>query len=423
MNSKKYTLLLSIASVLEVLLYTTWSKSFGAKSSAVLFTFVSLSIPFLAFKAKSEGALDWKIKVFNSNKVQWSIFIVGGLAYLMLLSRHILDFPFEAFPDKMVFSDTIPQIMVLVERFQNFEFPYTTIQWNQYSLFPTYLPLQWFPYMIPQLIALDYRIFAALCFLFVLGWMVLRGNKEIRSSYFRLLLISIALLLLFLNLSRHWFDVGSTVESFIAAYYLFLGFAILFRKPKLIWLGVLFCLFSRYAIVLWIPALLFYQVLYLGRRTALTTLGILILGGIVIYGPFLLKDWTIYLQGYQYHSKAALGEWTRLNVYGYPMHLTKGMGWAIMGHDFFSGSVAQRLVLWQNVHLTASILSVAVPAVFVYLKREVLNLDYTFVLLSTLKLYLVVFYSFIQIPYTYLFIVPVSMSLPLLYHSLKKMEI
>jgi hypothetical protein len=150
------------------------------------------------------------------------------------------------------------------------------------------------------------------------------------------------------------------------------------------------------------------------KRNIIIILSLTLLASFLIYYvPFLSHDRTILRKGYSYYTTCALGEWNLWQDQGdKPYHLFRGVGFACYFYDFLDGDVENRLRVLQSVHLIISILSVFILGfLYITLKTQV---DYKLYLLFSLKIYLTFFYNFIQVPYTYLFMVPVFISLVIL---------
>jgi len=118
------------------------------------------------------------------------------------------------------------------------------------------------------------------------------------------------------------------------------------------------------------------------------------------------------LNGYRYHSLAALAEWTPRIADAQPWHLYRGYGLALFFYEYVPGSLVHKLHLLQRIHLLMSLLAVVLPAFLFFRQRK--HYDLRLFLIGSLKIYLAVFYAFIQIPYHYLYLVPAILTLPIL---------
>ena len=381
--------------------YKIWGtneNSVIALISGLLFLYCSLN--------KSQ----YRVFAFDNQKKSYyekSLIIVLG----SFLSLYCLQNIISPYPMDKTNSDVIPQINVLVNRFLSGEYPYTEIDFKTYKLFPTYLPVQWLPFSVAEIFGIDYRIFALVLLLISLSVFLYKINYR---PYFYIS-SSLVFALLIMGMQNNKDDYFNCVENIIAAFYLAFTLSLLYSKK--IWLQILllsFCLFSRYSIILWVPLYFLYIFLNGGFYNSLKALGLLFLVFLSVYGiPFLIKDPLIFFKAYEYHTSAAKGEWSVNNDCKdcIPFHLGRGLGMAIFFYENQT-SVAYRLGILQKIHLVLSLFSVAVAGLIALRTKYLLkkNIDKHFLIWS-LALYLTIFYNFIQIPYHYLFSVPMLLYL------------
>jgi hypothetical protein len=310
-------------------------------------------------------------------------------------------------------SDVIPQIMFLVDRWLNGEFPYQLIEAWGYEMQPTYLPLQWMPYAIAELFKMDYRWIAFLSMALAMG---ILSYKIIRTEYrngVKAFILIVPFIAWYALVESDEFSFGYTVEQLMAAYYLLLGLALLSQNSTYISLALVLCLLSRYSVVLWVPLLFIF--IYLRDHIKIWKILIILLTGfLVIYVPFLAQDPEIFNKGYAYHTNAAIGEWSRS---AQPVHLFDGVGLAVYFFEFVKGSIEQKISVLQWTHLIL-VVGVVISLSWAYIKKRAVIHQNLF-LLASLKIYLAVFYNFIQIPYWYLFIVPFVISFLCIYESFR----
>lgn len=164
-------------------------------------------------------------------------------------------------------------------------------------------------------------------------------------------------------------------------------------------------------------AIIFLCITFQGEKTNLFQIGgwlaLGILGLYVI--PFLSQDSTIFKQGYDYHTQAAQISFIPLpwqKAGELPALITNGFGMAIYYDQFIDGTAAEKLWFLKNTHLFLLCLTVLFSMIIFYKIKD--RMDYRIFLLGTLKVYLVIFYNFIQIPFCYLFLPMVFISLPMI---------
>ncbi|HET8964405.1 MAG TPA: hypothetical protein VFM99_10920, partial [Chitinophagales bacterium] len=304
------------------------------------------------------------------------------------------------------YSDVIPQLHTLNERLLAGEFPYQEIDFYGYALYPTYLPLQWLPYSIAELFNFDYRLisfFALMIALSVFAFQLIKSQTPNAFKYIWILIPFAAYLVLMLY---NEYDFQYSVESLIAAYYILLVLALMKKNIVFISAAIILCLLSRYSLVLWLPLLTL--VFYFENRKQLGKGLIIVFGGVLLFYviPFLLQDISVFSNGFAYHTKAAFAVWESTdNAPGLkPEKLFSGYGFAGYFYDTLPGSVESKFNTLRLTHFLFSMGSVIFMAIYYFRKKA--TLQSVGFLIGSLQVYLVIFYTFIQIPYSYLFIVP-----------------
>lgn len=139
--------------------------------------------------------------------------------------------------------------------------------------------------------------------------------------------------------------------------------------------------------------------------------------------PFFINDTGIFVKGYEYHTKAALSEWQGQSWQQpgeKPYQLFTGIGFAGMFYDYYKGSVEEKLRAFQILHVVLCAAIVLFSAIFFFIKRH--KVLFTAFALGTLKIYLSVFYHFIQIPYDYLYLTLIYVSIPVVWLSMKPQQ-
>ena len=280
-----------------------------------------------------------------------------------------------------------------------------------YFALPTYLPATWFPFVLPEWLHFDYRWMSGAVFLVGVAaylWTVYRQRLPAGRTFALALLpfgLTYAVLATELGL------VGWTVELLIVGYYLLLVVSVLQRSYWGQAVMLTICLLSRFSLVFWVPlylGLLFWQG---SRRAALWVSGGIVAGIVLLYIiPFLSHDWSLFIRVQHAYTDVALGEWNRLNGQGQPWHLYNGIGLGNFIYRFGSGPLLARLHALQLLHLTLLLVVVAAAAL-VYWRQRGPRSDFRVYAVVVLKVYLITFYAFIQVPYAYLATVGLFMSL------------
>ena len=413
----------------EIAMLTFLRNKFGPHASAVLFFIASLVIGFVGFKLSFQKAnlfhplpsfpLNERAKKNTSQPAYTYLF----LALLCFLTYSLLSSIFDSSPILPEQSDIIPQTQVLTQRFLNHQFPYQTISFVGYDLFPTYQPLQWMPFTIAEAAGMDYRKLALVVLLLsIIVASVFLRKKSL--SVAQLLLVCALPFLPVLLIANETTIYERTLENLVVAYYLILCFALFSRSVFFVGIALVFCLLSRYSIILWIPLFLFMLYSSGERKKAGALILICAAGVLLIYVlPFFSQDNTIFQKGYLYHTKAALGEW---QGQGWqqpgekPFQLFRGIGFAAFFYDYYNGSLEEKLKAFQILHLLLCIATCILLGIFFQLKRH--KVTFAIFALASLKIYLSVFYHFIQIPYDYLFLTLIYTSIPILWLAIKPTE-
>jgi hypothetical protein len=414
---KKYHLqiVLILAFVLELGMMTFLQREFGHYFSAFLFFITSLLMGlagiYQAFQKNQEMPLPTLPVLLPRSIIFYVTYILLVLISCIVLNKIIQNTPIE-----VAVSDIIPQVSVLVRRFLSGEFPYQVITGWGNPLYPTYLPLQWLPFVLTELLHLDYRWVSHSVFCAAVGvFGIVLLKKHIKLQHL-LLLVILAFSCFFVIAIDEPRIPGVTIEPLIAGYYLLLTLSLFSPSPIVRAAAVLFCLLSRYSLLLWLPLYMIVVFFAESKKNAFVITALCLAGVVLIYIlPFLRVDNTIFLKAYNYHSTAALEEWSGQpwqQPDDKPFHLFRGIGFASFFYDFSNGDLTTRLSILQKTHFILSVLTVAGLGLFYYKYRS--KLQYQVYLLASFKIYLAIFLNFIQIPYNYLFLTLLICSLPIL---------
>ncbi|WP_345234262.1 hypothetical protein [Hymenobacter saemangeumensis] len=325
------------------------------------------------------------------------LLLLGDVRVLYIQAPIIARLPID-----LRYSDVITILQTYVARFRSGEVVYRYLTNLDYPLFPNHLPLQWLPYVPADTLGIDYRWWS-MGLLLLLGfgaYQLLLARQPFTWLEFGLKAVLPALLIVQLVSSNR--DLYSlTCEPTIICYYCLLATSVLTRSAPLQGVALVLCLLSRYSVLFWVPFYLWVLWREMGRRHAIAVAGITAAGIIGIYVvPFLSKDWTIFTHALSEYRIATLGEWSRGDATQGPVHLYSGVGMAAWFHTYAGGELADKIALLQRTHVVLSVGVVGLAAWLYYRLRHRLN--YQIAALLALKLYLTVFYTFLQIPYLYL---------------------
>jgi hypothetical protein len=410
MRSRKYLLTAVLIAVAVETLSVTWLLKvpgwtpflsilyFG---SGIAIAGLLVSFPVVRLPAAAVVRRDWNTPMNHYRLV------LTGLVGLVLYSW--CRYWFEEMPIDITNADMLPIIKVMGDRFiaGQHSHIYDIIPWIWHGTRPIYLPAMWLPYVPAIAAGIDMRwvtmaglLFAFGAFLFLYrgpdagrNGGVAAGERiavEGRGRGYRSFFLGVLAFLLF------WWVVADNTaglvsvseEGTVIGYYVLLVLALVSGRPWLTGIAISLCMLSRYALVGWVPAYLLYLLLEKQWRNLviikLTGVGCLVL-------LFLLPV------GWATFCRLALlpGDYI-----GFAARVWKDSPDVFVtapGFAYFFGP--KRIALLHGLLVT---LSFAVPGLFVlycyWRRRALANVP-----LAALKMGLVVFYCFIDVPYLYLF--------------------
>ncbi|MCB0510650.1 MAG: hypothetical protein KDC82_07775, partial [Bacteroidetes bacterium] len=342
-------------------------------------------------------------------------FVALSGVFFILFSKSIKNFPIDA-----AFSDVVPTLKYYCTRLLHGEYVYAPINYSTWTVIPNYLTFQWLPFVVAEFFHFDYRFIALIAYyLVLLVWVfyLVKNSKETPAVLVLKLLLPVIFLYSFYD--RVPSVYGFSVELLIASYYLFLAFGLIRKHTLVLILALGLCLFSRFSLLFWLPVLAMFLYLHYSFKYFLRLFfGVFLVGFFSYVLPFMTQDPWVFFKGMQYYGDAAIGEWVLKayqNTGEYPDHLGKGIGYAVYFYDFYPGSLEEKLLACRMTHLILSLLIGLALCIVFYWKKGVWKSP--FYLLLALKLYFIIFYSFIHVPYIYLQLVPLSISLAIVLNS------
>ena len=398
----------------EILLATYLMNVAGPFWSPVLFLSTSLAIAFVYLRVRSKSATTttpFSLPPIVISAGQAAVF-AGSAFYIISKLKYIwwYHLMYQYPPGQ---SDIIPQIETLVHRFLTGEAPYNPIQFVGYKLYPTYLPMQWLPYIPCELAHKDYRWIPNLTMLAASVYYFISKRKIEGDPVSRIFLPSWPLFIWVMLLLNDNDSVVFTVEGLIAGYYFFVAES---TGKKSIWplaIGISLCLFSRYSIIFWVPLCIAILAMAGQKKNAMIIAGTAAAFFLFVYWlPFVRVDPEIFLKGYRYHTFAAYGEWQRDAIINGKNYLNNGLGFTSYAIAWFPGDLHSKLAIYKNLLFAVCLLAVCLLGLVFYRSRS--KYDVNTYLLFSFKIYIAVFYAFIQIPYRYLFFTPLIITAALL---------
>jgi len=243
-------------------------------------------------------------------RVNWHSAIITLLG--LIYCAYLLQGAFQRIPDPGKFSDVLPQINALYNRFIDGQQPYYPLPLVGYAPFPVYMPMHWLPIGMSYLMDFDIRWAGFIFFAFASLYYAIQRRDSIGSVVSGLL--PVIVLYSFTKYAGN--DMFVTLETIVAAYYLLLAAGLGKKSLFIIVAGIICCLLSRYTMIFWLPLFGILLWKYQPHRISYIIWGIVLLSVLAIYiVPFLLRDPSILREGVMYHNKAAIDDW---HGYGNP---------------------------------------------------------------------------------------------------------
>ena len=402
-------IMLIVIENLCVLYFPTNGKLHQTRNATAFFMASSLVGVFLLYKFYKRPVLTTLPGQSNIIKkyVPFVLF-AAGLVWLNMESIGI----YKQFAVPGQHSDIIPLVTVLAKRFLAGQYPYSADALKElyYDTPSGYMPAHWMPYTIAEHFHFDYRTITFCIWAIAAGVLMFRAGR-IQSLAARLLAPVL------LIGSYHYICVenpgiiAATVELMVAGYYMLFVTGISQRNAFITALLMSVCLLSRYYIALWMP---FWAIIMLMSgdykaffKTSVWVAVFISLGYII---PFLSKDWSSFYTAYvANYEKVPFNEWTRINPnLQLPYQLSAGTGFAHLFYKHYAADPKVGFLLLKKVMFIASLSSLGALAVFYWFNKSKFNVR--IFLLASFKIYLAVFLGFVMVPYTYLMITSIFVS-------------
>lgn len=423
---------LMIATYVELGYQTFWLNREGIYWNPIIWLLSGLGCCFFAAVLIKENYPKSNLtpvsKVFllkNAFVNKWISGLIYSLVFIgcTVFIGDKLQIIFDKYPIDPLSSDVIPSMEMYVKRFLAGEKVYTEMYFPSWSFFPTYLPFMWSPYMLAEILNLDYR-WVAYCF-FIIVLIFWNRRLLLQPIYFEeaLLKLPLPFFVLYYFIIHADFMFGHSLELMPIGYYLILALSLGSKRVWVIALAILLCLLSRYAFSFWLPVYLLILWNEYGFKKILQ-IGLSILGGLFIFYlfPFVIGDWGVIAKGAEAYNTAIIGQWKTQpwqEAGALPHHLSQGLSFSIYFYNFLPDlTIIERLNINKWVHLLVSIgTALFILLSYFWCKKRYTNFNLRLFLLISLKFYLVVFYSLLYMPFSYLYLLPLFLSIPIIYET------
>ena len=409
-------IILWISTFVELQMITLWRSWPNVYTSVIIWLIAGLLV----------GMCGMKLGVWKNQATSNTTKPIYHLAVLVIIfiggtwiNGSILAETIQRIPATAMESDVVPSMVYYVQRMLAGEVVYNPMPFPGWTVDPTYMPFMWLPYTFSELVQIDYRWTPYVYFLLVLPFYFYRIYKVEDNLFFSMLKAVVPFFFIHQLLITNDNFFGKAVELTIVAHYLILCLTVFNRSKIVIALGIIICLLSRYAFSFWLPVyLLIYWAEY-GFKGAFK-IGVYIVLGIILFYilPFLSQRWEAFEKGMAYYADTVNTMWFPKPWQAptdKPHYLVNGLTFSIYFYDFMDGEVLDKLSANKWTHLLISIL-IAIGIFLYYWFNKMKNLNVRLYLIFALKIYLVVFFSLMYVPFTYLWMLPLFMSIPILYN-------
>lgn len=369
--------------------FATYGLLFGAETSivSILYFIAGLGLVF-SLLFLPEASFDCLRKSPGSG-----IWIKSGLAIIMLFLAYITSrYWFDQIPVDPDYADMLPVIKVMNERFLggHWKQVYDPISdiWN--GTRPIYLPAMWLPYSGALLLNLDMRWVTVIAILFSFaGFLFMLRIRK--NGVYPYLLLAIAGMLFWWIFSKDDIHgiISMSEEGPVILYFVLLCFAIISGNIYFIGFAASLCLLSRYSMIGWLIPFLLFLVWHKRYKK-----------GMIFFVTVNLFFLLFFLLPF---GTAAAQQLFRLpsTYIAFAARVwrdTPEVFWLNPGFAKFFGPHRTAIL-----HETLVLGSFVLPALFMIIcllqkKWRLNNLN-----LACLKLSLIIFYQFIDVPYGYLF--------------------
>lgn len=389
---------------------------FGIYTNPIIFFTSGLLIVILpVFLPKKEIPVTTEKKGFHKYFVTavW----LGVSVSILILAAHSM----KKYPIDVNYSDILPTLDIMSSRLLKDGMVYRDVViYSTYTGgYPGYLPMHWLPAVIPKYFGIDIRW--AVISIFIIGlsgyyfWLRTKTTKNITATIVSALTPAFFSLLILAKMEQ--VAVG-TAELMIAGYFILLCVGIVSNNMTLLVAGIVCCLLSRYSLILWLP--LYFILLWINEGRNRTIRLLLYLAGLIcllFILPFFWQNPTAFsgiIKSYTHN--VPMYEWGGQYWQApgdKPYQLFQGLGMACFVYDNAKSSIEHKISFLLKLQIILSCSSVLIAGWWYYYKRK-RNIDHKFLSLLALKFYFCFFYGFMVVPYSYLFWVPLFVSVVIL---------
>lgn len=407
--------LLALLAFYEMRMWGTHQNKYELYYSPLVFFLTSLGVSLAALIASGYLTEVQPGKGFfpPMKKGLLALLYIPGLIWLV----HLGWKAFAAHPIDYNDSDIFAQVLSPARWVLNGQYAYQEVELPTYTMHNTYLPMQWLPFLLPVHFRFDPRWVPILAWAFVMlifFWQMLpafQWKKWIGwASWILGGWLSVKSMAEFIQF--HPFDYTVSLEMLPAAYYVLFILSVLRGSWWAMGTTLSFCLMSRFSIVLLIPFLAYYVWQKFGKVVFWKAMAAAMVCVLLLFVlPFMTKDPALPLKILGNYDSGAAGEW---QTHGWqepgsePHQLSRGFGLAIFVKKMYEYDIKDGIHHLKQGSVAICLLTAFFLVYLYWRNKPFLNRDWLF--LGGLKLYMTFFYSFVLIPYPYLFVLPLTIT-------------
>ncbi len=406
LNFNRVSTLLSLAVLIETLCLTYVQEKGGVfyYSSSIVYVvsglFISL-LPLIQISVRSQPSV-----------ARWPRYL--GVLILILLAIYYVNglIPLYSYiPIDKSIADMLPSIKLACERLDRHEVVYGPAPEIWPGAIIPYLPMMWLPFMPAEVFHFDYRWIT-----FILqGLGIYMALRPILKSDTKPPLIpgAIGVFSLFLInnflLIKHKDYWSMTQEGLVAGFYMILCSALVRKNYVWIGLAMMACTLSRYSLLMWVP--LYFGYVWLSQprsdfwKMALTygiSMILLFVLPFFIWNPiyfFHISDNYLYLSS-MFWERFQIAEHRHVNV------------------GLFKFYSVENVTLMFRIGVFLSFLLPLLLLIWVLRRQRSGSINTRYVGFASLKICIICFFSFIPMPYFYIFVPPTLISYVVLFDYL-----
>ena len=395
-----YRLLLLL--IAQIILCVYGTQIFVQRANPFALLLISLGLSYTAaqfLKKPTDATLP------TNTAKPWLTGLFGILGVLLAIGP--LKKIFAKFPNPAEHSDVLPQLKGQADLFFSGQFPYAIIPVGQGAPYPVYLPLQWAPFQISNILGIDQRWPGIILLGLAIGLAGYFLNKKHSISPQKALPLSILLLLPLWGYIQ-WAkpDLGISSEGIVAFWYILLATGLATKNTTLITIGIIGGVLSRYSLLFWLPLLALLLWFYAPKRQSYIIWGattVAVWGLFVL--PFLMKDPSILAKMGKHYAGCDEGSWVRPDEYTFK----EGLSLNIHLREWLPGTPAESLPYAHLPQFLVQFLCIAVGFAYYRRKGHQYFDVYTYALIW-LSLMPMLLYLFSPMLFRYYMLMPLSVS-------------